>query len=185
VPKIIFPLREKLSMLFAQQRPRWTGGRKIVTLPVMPWDDFDRPPVIGYGVVDKPPIAAANVWTGYGLCATGARAVPMSSQRQPAYLASFSEQRFEPAVVHALKPMPATFFTISGVTRDSTGAVLPGCAVDLFVTDTDANVGSAVSNADGNYYAKGAVRGKTHYVVAYKAGSPDVAGTTVNTLTVP
>jgi len=72
-------------------------------------------------------------------------------------------------------------FRITGVTKDSTGAALGGCVVDLFRTVDDSVAGRTVSDASGNYtiYATPQL---THYAVAYKAGSPDVAGTTVNTL---
>jgi hypothetical protein len=72
-------------------------------------------------------------------------------------------------------------FTISGVTRDSTGAVLGNCVIDLFRTADDSVAARTESDGSGNYkiYASSEL---THYAVAYKAGSPDVAGTTVNTI---
>ena len=86
-----------------------------------------------------------------------------------------------PTAVHALI-QPAVFWTISGQTRDSAGAVLGNCVAQLFDTVTDAYLGEVTSNADGYYYLKTTTRSATHYVVAYKAGAPDVAGTTINTL---
>jgi hypothetical protein len=73
-----------------------------------------------------------------------------------------------------------TFF-ISGVTKDSTGAVLAGCTVDLFNATTDVRLQMMVSDANGLYSFQ-VQPGVTYYVVAYKAGAPDLAGTTVNTL---
>ena len=74
--------------------------------------------------------------------------------------------------------------TISGVTKDSTGAVLGGCKVHLFTTDLDTLVAQITSDpTTGVYSFTGVGMGRNYYVVAYKAGSPDVAGTTVNTLT--
>ena len=53
-----------------------------------------------------------------------------------------------------------------------------------FVTATDAYVGQDVSRDDGTYLlGTETVAGVAHYLVAYKAGSPDIGGTTVNTLT--
>lgn len=72
---------------------------------------------------------------------------------------------------------------ITGVTRDSTSAVLGGCVVQLFRTIDDLLMGEAVSDATTGYYTLSAVGPGPFYIVAYKAGSPDVAGTTVNTLT--
>ena len=39
------------------------------------------------------------------------------------------------------------------------------------------------SDANGYYEFRTAIPAELYYVVAYKAGAPDVAGTTVNTLT--
>jgi len=72
-------------------------------------------------------------------------------------------------------------FIISGVTKDSTGAVLPACTVDLFRTADDVFVATTTSDGSGNY-SFSLAGGGTYYLVAYKAGAPDVAGTTVNTL---
>lgn len=72
---------------------------------------------------------------------------------------------------------------ISGVTRDAAGAVLGGCTVDLFRTSDDLKRDSVVSDAGDGTYSVGADTDATHYAVAYLAGSPDRAGTTVNTLT--
>ena len=72
--------------------------------------------------------------------------------------------------------------TISGVTKDSAGAALGACMVQLFRTPSDTLVQEVVSDASGNYSFDNPGSGP-FYVVAYKQGSPDVAGTTVNTLT--
>lgn len=88
----------------------------------------------------------------------------------------------EPRVVHQL-PIPAKFFQIDGQTKDSAGAALGSCVVGLYPTSTDAEIEQQTSNADGYFYFKAVRQGLAYYVVAYKAGSPDVAGATVNTLT--
>lgn len=72
-------------------------------------------------------------------------------------------------------------YAIAGVTRDSTGAALGVCNVTLFRTNDDSIAGRTISDASGNYLIV-ASPALTHYVVSYKAGSPDVAGTTLNTL---
>ena len=71
--------------------------------------------------------------------------------------------------------------TISGVTQDSTGAALGSCVIQLFRTPSDTLVGEMVSDASGNYQFDNPGSGP-FYIVAYKQGAPDVAGTTVNTL---
>jgi len=73
---------------------------------------------------------------------------------------------------------------IRGVTRDSVGATVANAIVQGFITSTDTYVGEVTSGADGTYtLGTETIAGVQHYLVAYKAGSPDIAGTTVNTLT--
>jgi hypothetical protein len=69
---------------------------------------------------------------------------------------------------------------LTGVTRDSTGAVLGTCEVVLYST-IDVVIGSQFSDASGNFSFLNPGTGP-FYIVAYKPGAPDVAGTTVNTL---
>jgi len=71
---------------------------------------------------------------------------------------------------------------ITGLTLDSTGAVLGSCIVQGFVTSNDVFVGQTTSDAGGYYELTTIYLGVNHYVVAYKAGVPDVSGTSVNTL---
>lgn len=72
---------------------------------------------------------------------------------------------------------------IVGITKDSTGVILGGCVVDLYETAFDVKIASTISDpATGAYEFSGLTSGLNFYVVAYKAGSPDVAGTTVNSL---
>ena len=73
---------------------------------------------------------------------------------------------------------------IKGTCKDSVGAAVANAIVQGFRTDTDAFVGQVQANTDGTYtLGTETVAGVQHYLVAYKAGSPDIAGTTVNTLT--
>lgn len=80
-----------------------------------------------------------------------------------------------------------TRFALSGVTKDSTGAALGSCRVVVFETGR-MNVGGApvvsetTSDGSGNYSVQTATN-SAHHAIAYKPGSPDVAGITVNTLT--
>jgi hypothetical protein len=72
---------------------------------------------------------------------------------------------------------------LRGTCKDSVGTPVANAIVQAFVTATDAFVGEVQGNNDGTYML-GVEQAKTtpHYLVAYKAGSPDIAGTTVNTL---
>lgn len=72
---------------------------------------------------------------------------------------------------------------LRGLCKDSTDTIVAGATVQAFVTATDAYAGEGVSLSDGTYYVGvEQSKGTPHYLVAYKAGSPDIAGTTVNTL---
>lgn len=82
-----------------------------------------------------------------------------------------------------LQPLEAVGpLLISGLTKDSTGAALGGCIVQLYRTADDVMVEETISDGSGNYAFSPRGVGALFYVIAYKAGSPDVAGTTVNTL---
>lgn len=76
---------------------------------------------------------------------------------------------------------PERNFTITGVTKDSTGAALGSCVCDLINTATKLIEQTLTSDASGNYSF---IVDKTqrYKVDSYKTGAPDVAGCTVNTL---
>ena len=72
-------------------------------------------------------------------------------------------------------------FTLSGVTRDSAGSVLASAVVKVFGTKDDLLKAQTTSDGSGNYSVT-LGDNQSVYVVAYKAGSPDVSGTSLNTL---
>jgi hypothetical protein len=72
--------------------------------------------------------------------------------------------------------------SLSGVSKDSAGANLGSCNVMIFRTEDKSFVGQTTSDASGNWSVP-LMKGGPFFTVAYKAGSPDVAGTTLNTLT--
>ena len=69
-----------------------------------------------------------------------------------------------------------------GVTRDQYGTPTGGCVVQLFRTSDDLFIMEITSDSSGNFLLQSWYTPDTHYIVAYKAGSPDIFGTTVNTL---
>ena len=78
----------------------------------------------------------------------------------------------------------ATQNFIMGRCKDSVGNGVSGAVVQTFRTADDTLISE--TNADSNgYYEAGTPQpaGTQHYIVAYRAGAPDIAGTTVNTLT--
>lgn len=71
---------------------------------------------------------------------------------------------------------------IRGITRDSAGTALGSCLVQCFRTSDDLLVSESFSDSGGYFEAPTQYSGSAHYLVCYKGGSPDVAGTSVNTL---
>lgn len=72
-------------------------------------------------------------------------------------------------------------YTISGVTKDSAGSPLGNCTVLLFNSATNVLEQIAISDASGNYSFT-VDKTQRYFEVAYLPGAPDVAGTTVNSL---
>jgi len=79
------------------------------------------------------------------------------------------------------RPLSTLSAYITGITKDSAGVALGDCTVQLFRTWNDAYLGETISDGAGAY-SIAAPGSAPFYLVAYKAGAPDVAGTTVNTL---
>lgn len=71
---------------------------------------------------------------------------------------------------------------ISGVTRDSTTNPLANCTIQVLSADGTLLAYSTTSDGNGNYEAYVEDPTLNYKVDAYKTGSPDVAGTTINTL---
>jgi hypothetical protein len=179
---IIFPLREKIGQtVFMQQRPRFTGGRKIGlgnsrfpgVAPALPWDDGDRPPVLNYGIVDKPPIMADIIDIFFGLCALGIQPINKAVILRP----QKGILGGQPAVVHSLKVMPTEVFGIIGVSKNNLGAPLANCTMSLFRLDRDSGnnivytfVSTTISDSSGNYFFA-VNKNSMYFVKAINAGA--------------
>lgn len=73
---------------------------------------------------------------------------------------------------------------ILGQCLDASGNAAAGSIVQCFRTSDDAFAGEVNANStDGTFAVPTPYVGASHYLVAYKPGSPDTGGTTVNTLT--
>lgn len=72
---------------------------------------------------------------------------------------------------------------LRGTCKDSVGTPVANAIVHGFVTATHEFVGEVQANNDGTY-SLGVQQLKTtpHFLIAYKPGSPDTVGSTVNTL---
>lgn len=72
---------------------------------------------------------------------------------------------------------------LRGTCKDASDVAVANAIVQGYVTATDAYLGEVQGNTDGTYsLGVEASKATPCYLVAYKAGSPDIAGTTVNTL---
>ena len=182
---LVWPLLDRLNPTVAMQmRPKALGNLGVTRPPTAPWDDGDRPPVVGYGRVEGTPRLWEVAPWNLGLSALNIRQKRIVEFLTNPRALVISEQRTEPAVVRPLK-LPARTATISGITRVlSTGVPLGVCVVELYLTATDEPLMKTTSDANG-YFSFSVARFSpaTHYMVAYKVGSPDTAGTTLNTLT--
>lgn len=122
-----------------------------------------------------------NWW--YSLWSFGCRVAAggvAGSDGEPFYNLS-SKDLFEPYSCDGEGTQSRNF--IRGTCKDASGTPVANAIVQGYVTATDAYVGEVQANNDGTY-ALGVEQAKStpHYLVAYKTGSPDIAGTTVNTL---
>lgn len=69
-----------------------------------------------------------------------------------------------------------------GTTRDSSGNIVGNAIVRGFVTSTNQFVGQVTSDSTGWYSLPSFYGAVAHYLVAFKIGSPDIAGVSDNNL---
>lgn len=84
------------------------------------------------------------------------------------------EWNFPPTGCHVRK-------VVSGVVRNSSGVGVAGATVQLFNTSTGLLVDTQTTASDGSYTC-GDPNAVSCFAIAYLPGSPDTAGTTVNTV---
>lgn len=77
----------------------------------------------------------------------------------------------------------ASRYGFVGVTRDQYGTAIPSCVAKLYRTSDDSLQDTTTSDATtGEFLLNTFYYPDAHYIVAHKAGSPDVDGASVNTL---
>ena len=86
------------------------------------------------------------------------------------------------AQFNSIRNQVRSLWLITGVTKDSAGNPIGSCTVTLFKTADNMPTATQVSDSSGNYAFSIDGNSQARFVVSYKAGAPDVAGTTVNTL---
>jgi hypothetical protein len=88
---------------------------------------------------------------------------------------------FEPYSCDGEGTQSVNFFL--GTCKDASDVAIANAIVQGFVTGTDTYLGEVQGNTDGTYALGAQVSKATPcYLVAYKQGSPDITGATVNTL---
>ncbi|MCA1569755.1 MAG: hypothetical protein LC798_05420 [Chloroflexi bacterium] len=82
-------------------------------------------------------------------------------------------------------PLNAPLKAITGVTRDTAGAIVGSCTVKLFRQSDDVQVGVVTSHATTGAYSftRGGDDPNSYYVLAYKTGAPEIHGVTDRGLT--
>lgn len=163
---IIWPLMGKLTQpVFLQQRPKWTGGLRIPELPRLPWE-FRQMPLLG-GMNGQKYAGTALIQPSIASLTFGFR---LSLQQK------ISNQ---PNVIFPRTTITPTRFTLAGVSRDSTGAVLANCQVLVFRTYDKVLAAETTSDGSGAWSVI-VDRLQQHFMVEYKPGAPDVFGTSLN-----
>lgn len=159
-----FSAMKGLQRLFAEERldvdPRWSYQRRSAKT----WRDPQRWaslwPTSRFSGGGTGSGTDAMVPVGYGLDASG----------------MYEPYSCDGAGTQTLK-------WILGRCEDASGVAIANATVQAFRASDDLFCGEGVSRDDGSYQCPTSCTGAAHYIVAYKAGSPDVGGTTVNTLT--
>lgn len=100
---------------------------------------------------------------------------PPESLKSPKQIQDSSTQRVYQRV------LVSTRYALSGVSRDNVGVALGDCTVMVFSNVDRTLIAETTSDGSG-FWSVPVVRGWPFFLVEYKAGSPDVAGTSVNTL---
>jgi hypothetical protein len=75
------------------------------------------------------------------------------------------------------------WYFIKGQVLNASAVPQTGVIVRGFRTSDNAYIGATTSDVNGNYMLPTPYSGVSHFIVAYEAGAPDIAGTTVNNLT--
>lgn len=82
----------------------------------------------------------------------------------------------------------ASRYAVIGVTRDKYGSIVIGVTVELYLTAANGNTPantmlySAVSDGNGAFRLLTSFYPDTHWIRAYKSGTPDIFATSVNTI---
>ena len=122
------------------------------------------------------PFGDRTDWRGNLASSAGQNSAPVSLAKNAA--ASWRGQIGRPFYRHL---GTRNNFAITGISRDRNGTALGSCTMKLFAAASDIKVDQTTSDASGNFTFSNPGSGQ-FYIVMYKTGGGDVAGTTVNTL---
>ena len=154
------------------------GGQFSFAGTLVDEDYWDwAPPVTNYykrsDVTVQDPAGYFSLWTASGFMTPDPSAVSVAPTVVPNWLNRFSS--------FGLDGDNGQKFII-GTTKDSSLSALASVGVEAYLTSSDVKAGSTISQSDGYYEVGTPYAGVAHYVTGYLPGSPDVAGTSVNTL---
>lgn len=165
-----------------------------ISFPVMP---IGRPAIQAKNLIQKPfdVIPAPNMGnpgfrfmadtlgSGRGKIYPRASACNPGVSEGKVFAIASIDRRPNPLKDNALwKELQGTLrMTMSGITRDSAGAILGTCRVMIFRTEDNSFVAETVSDGSGAWSIV-LLKGGPFFQVCYKVGAPDLAGTSLNTL---
>lgn len=144
--------------------------------PVLIAGEQDRRPLSGSYPV--PPREVLRDWPGGTMLAANAGVATPCGAWLPMLPNECFISRFVQSTVR---------WQLAGITRDATGAALGNCRVIVLEVGQQFVQGAPIvaettSDGSGNYTIE-VPRNTAYQLLCYKAGSPDVAGASVNTLT--
>lgn len=151
---------------------------------------FTRPNIVPYGIMD-PGIGRPTYRTNLRELIRTYRDPKQNAVVNPARMLNPLEENTKrsPNDAPSSRSVPyqrtlgSAAWRLSGTTRDSAGSPLGSCTVKVFRTADDVLMATLVSDATTGAWSVDLMTQGPFYTVDYLAGSPDRAGTSVNTLT--
>jgi hypothetical protein len=138
--------------------------------PVFDEEDFSPPMINLVATVDSrvSDVVGRGVRANAGVACTSGAWLPV---------------RANECLAQTMSARPGAWERLSlvGVSRDSSGVALGTCTVKVFLTGNDVKQFETVSDASGNWSIDVGANPGPFYYNAYKVGSPDRAGTSINT----
>lgn len=155
----------------------FTNAKNLYTMPARTSERVDVPNMVfpsAFNVANKKGVPMIRFVQNIRSLGTTFQEVNANNTQDPVNV---------PLTIKAVIDRIAGFlsYRLSGVSRDSTGATLGNCRVMIFRTADNVFIMETTSDANGDWSVS-LMAGGPYFQVEYKIGSPDLAGTSVNTL---